>query len=60
MKVSRKKTYIVEMTEDQAKALGILVCESCGYPPNNHFDFEPFKCAHDPECTGLKPVIRLP
>ena len=49
------KLITVKMTMGQAKALGIVFCQSCGHPPNNHFDFTSNgikkPCAH---C--LKPI----
>ena len=51
------KVISVKMTRKQALQLGIVFCKHCGYPPNNHFDFKPFKCAHDKECPGYEEVI---
>lgn len=31
------RRYVVKLTMDQAKQLGIVRCANCGYPPNNHF-----------------------
>lgn len=50
----------VEMTRSQALKLGIVRCEHCRYPPNNHFDFGQKKCAHDGSCPGYKEQIFLP
>lgn len=54
------KKLLVEMTVKQAEMLGILRCESCGYPPNNHFEWGQRLCAHSNKCTGYVPGIRLP
>jgi len=35
----------------RAKELGMLVCGSCGWPENNHFDHGDRKCAHV-KCAG--------
>lgn len=53
------KVYTVKMTRKQALQLGLVKCKSCGYPPNNHFDHEPFKCAHNLHCTGYEEIIVL-
>lgn len=58
---------LIEMTEEEAMSLGLLACESCGHPKNNHFDFRSHDgerdkpCAHCPkeECKGYKPVARV-
>ncbi len=52
----------VEMTEEQARMLGIVHCAHCGWPPNNHFGNgeRGGKCAHDPNCPGYKRKINLP
>lgn len=48
--------YVVKLTLAQAEALGIVVCESCGHPRNNHFDFDNKPCAHCGKsvCKGYK------
>lgn len=58
--IAKIKLIKVEMTLEQAKKLGIVFCESCGYPPNNHFDFGKRLCAHTDKCKGYKQAIRLP
>lgn len=54
--------YVVKLTMDQAKALGIVVCKHCGWPPNNHFDFtfngKKMPCAHDNTCPGYEARFR--
>lgn len=46
----------------QARALGIVRCADCGWPPNNHWGNgkRGGKCAHDPACKGYKQKICLP
>lgn len=66
------KKYKVD--REQLLRAGMLVCDNCGFPPNNHFDFphhdyETDKeypigdfgrggCAHDSKCTGYKERLR--
>jgi hypothetical protein len=52
----------IQMTLAQARALNIVFCTSCGYPPNNHFGNgkRGGKCAHDSKCKGFKQMIVLP
>lgn len=47
--------YVVKLTLEQAEKLGIVKCESCGWPRNNHFDWGTMVCAHSVGCTGWKP-----
>lgn len=49
--------YVVKLTMEDCKKLGIVVCAHCGYPPNNHFDFGKRVCAHAP-CPGYKVSFR--
>jgi len=44
---------VIRMTRQEALAHGLLICE-CGYPENNHFDFDNRVCAHNKECKGYK------
>ena len=52
----------IEMTLDQARALGIIRCAHCGLPPNNHWGNgeRGGLCAHDAKCPGYKQKIYLP
>lgn len=58
---------LFEFTEAEAKSLGLLVCESCGHPENNHFDFRSLDgerdkpCAHcsKERCAGYKAVASV-
>jgi hypothetical protein len=47
--------YVVKLTLQQAKELGIVHCQHCRHPHNNHFNFGPRpedqKCAHC-NCPG--------
>jgi hypothetical protein len=50
------KRYVVKLTLDQAKRLGIVDCKNCEHPINNHFDFgyaEARSCARC-ECKKFK------
>jgi len=55
--------YVVKLTMDDCKKLGIVVCANCGYPPNNHWDETNEEtvigsaCAHAP-CKGYEPRFR--
>lgn len=49
----------LRMTRLEALRLGLIYCESCGYPPNNHFLDQPEKlCAHTSKCTGYVEKVR--
>lgn len=48
----------IELTRKEAIQLGLLVCGTCGYPENNHFDFGKKPCAHDTNCKEYKEVAR--
>lgn len=54
--------YVVKLTMDDAKALGIVFCV-CGHPWNNHFQFKNKPCAFCDEghgkgkCPGYKRVF---
>lgn len=54
--------YVVQLTMDDCKKLGIVVCKNCGYPPNNHWSettniVSGSACAHAP-CKGYEPKFR--
>jgi len=48
----------IRFTRKEALELGLLVCENCGYPENNHFSFGKKPCAHDSKCKEYKEVVR--
>lgn len=48
------KTIIIQMTDDEAKAFGLIVCAHCSYPEHNHFDSGVRLCAHDKSCPGFE------
>lgn len=56
--------YVVKLTMEQAKRLGIVVCANCGYPANNHFSVNKLDrlgrsaCAHA-MCEGYKPLFKV-
>lgn len=52
------REVIFRMTRDQALRAGLLVCKSCGWPENNHFDHGDRKCAHHRGCTGYVDAAR--
>lgn len=54
-----KQTILLEISREDALRIGLLCCEHCNWPPNNHFGFEPFKCAHDSMCPGYKERARI-
>ena len=46
------------MTRQEALEQGLLSCDNCGYPINNHFgDGGP--CAHDDSCKAYKEVAKV-
>lgn len=51
------KVITLKMTRKQALENGFVYCKHCGKPPNNHFDFEPYSCAHDKNCPGYEEKI---
>ena len=55
--MKNSKRIIISFTRREAESLGLLVCE-CGYPKNNHFDFDEKVCAHTTKCTGYKEIAR--
>jgi hypothetical protein len=49
----------IDITQEQAEALGIVHCE-CGHPPSNHFRDQPKqRCAHC-GCKAYQQRITLP
>ncbi len=48
----------LQMSRGRALELDLLVCKNCGWRPNNHFQFEPRKCAHDDKCPGYEETTR--
>jgi hypothetical protein len=56
-KTATSKYVTIRFTKAKAYSLGLLICE-CGWPKNNHFDFDERVCAHNSECTGYKEVSR--
>jgi hypothetical protein len=59
------KRYVVSLTMDEAKKLGIVHCANCGWPPNNHWNDGPVNvsrgesaCAHD-KCPGYEPKFKM-
>lgn len=57
-KSSRDGYIRLKITPEQARAMGIVFCGTCGHPPNNHFDYVR-SCAHCPKCKEFKEVISL-
>lgn len=57
-KSSRDGYIRLKITQEQARAMGIVYCENCGHPPNNHFGYVR-GCAHCPTCKEFKEVISL-
>jgi hypothetical protein len=57
-KSSRDGYIRLKITQEQARALGIVFCENCGCPPNNHWDYVN-SCAHHTTCKKFKEVISL-
>jgi hypothetical protein len=55
--INKNKKILFEMTRQQALEQGLLVCENCGYPENNHFDHGP--CAHDNRCKQYKETAKV-
>lgn len=49
---------VIRFSREAALELGLLVCKHCGMPPNNHFEWSPKKCAHDPNCPGYEESAR--
>ncbi len=54
-----KKLIRIEMTRKEAKRMGLLRCADCGYPENNHFDFDNRPCAHDSTCSGYQESSKI-
>lgn len=52
-------TVLLEMTREAATREGLLVCAHCGYPRNNHWDWAPYRCAHDSTCPGYEEAARV-
>lgn len=52
-----EEVLTLKLTRKRAATLGLLHCKHCGLPPNNHFNWAPYKCAHDPNCTGYEEVL---
>jgi len=50
---------LFQLTRKEALEYDLLVCQHCGFPPNNHFDFEKRKCAHDNTCPGYQEVSKI-
>lgn len=53
-----RKKITIEFSMKEALELGLIVCRSCGWPPNNHFDFGKRICAHSSSCEGFKATAR--
>lgn len=50
---------LIRLTREEAECFGLLTCGHCGYPRNNHFDFDEKKCAHDKRCPGYKEASKV-
>lgn len=54
------KYLTIKMTTTEAEAIGLLVCESCGWPRNNHFSYDKKICAHaEYKCKGWKQTSKV-
>jgi len=52
------KYYRVKVSRERGLTLGVIRCKHCRLPPNNHFDFPPYTCAHR-TCPGYEEVCTL-
>lgn len=57
-KSRNEQKVLIEMTRKQALEQGLLVCETCGYPENNHFNLTD-ECAHDSKCKKYKEYAKV-
>lgn len=49
---------LINIDREELLKFGMLVCKHCGWPPNNHFDWDHKPCAHDKNCPGYEEKLR--
>lgn len=50
---------LLRLTRAEAESMGLLTCNHCSYPRNNHFPTGKKLCAHDSSCPGYEESARV-